>query len=480
MPALLRTPSPPGPTQRWLFGNLKEFSHDQLGSLARWARQYGDVVSARFGPRRIIFLNHPDLVEEVLVSQHRKFIKHYRLRKSARALGQGLVTSEGELWRSQRKLAQPAFHRERINRYAQSMVSFTEQMLASWADGQVRDVHADMMTLTLEIVAKTLFDSEIGGKSADARAAMEILERGFIARTRRLMAPPIWLPTPLNMRLERAVRRLEQIIFAIIAERRRSREDRGDLLSMLLHAQDQESGRRMSDQLLRDEVMTLFMAGHETTANTLAWAWLFVARQPDVEARLHEELDRTLAGRTPTVADLPQLAFAERIITETLRVHPTVWMVGREAIEPVELGGYRIPVGMTVFMPQWVIHRDPRWYDDPEVFRPQRWADGLMQRIPRYAYFPFGGGPRICIGNNFAMMEATLILATIAQKYRMALAPDADIKLLPSMTLRPAHGIKVVLEERRSSAVPVAHGGAVGSTSNVRFAATGRGCPKDG
>jgi len=405
-------------------------------------------VAVRFGIRPVIFANHPDLVEQVLVNQHRKFIKHYRLRKTGQTLGQGLVTSEGELWRSQRKLAQPAFHRERINRYAQSMVNFTERMLASWSAGQVRDVHADMMKLTLEIVAKTLFDAEIGGESADAAAAMETLARGFIVRTSRLISLPFWLPTPLNIRLGRAVRRLNQIILSIIAERRKTDEDRGDLLSMLLHAQDEDSGRRMSDQLLRDEVMTLFMAGHETTANTLAWAWLLLARHPDVEARLHDELDRTLAGRLPTIADLPWLSYTERVVTETLRIYPTVWTVGREAIEPVELGGYRIPAGTTVFMPQWVIHRDARWFEDPEVFRPERWENGLMQRIPRYAYFPFGGGPRICIGNNFAMMEATLILATIAQKYRLTLAPDAVVKLLPSMTLRPAHGIKVVLADR--------------------------------
>jgi cytochrome P450 len=438
----------------------------------------------------VVFANHPALVEEVLVNQHRKFIKHYRLRSTRRALGQGLVTSEGELWRSQRKLAQPAFHRERINRYAQLMVAYTERMLASWANGQVRDVHADMMTLTLEIVAKTLFDAEIGGESADARVAMETLERGFIARTRRLMAAPIWLPTPLNIRLGRAIRGLERIILSIIAKRRKSGEDRGDLLSMLLHAQDEDSGRRMSDQLLRDEVMTLFMAGHETTANTLAWAWHFLAKHPDVEARLHHELDQTLAGRPPTVADLPRLSYAERIVTETLRVYPTVWTLGREATEPVDLGGYSLPAGMTVFMPQWVIHRDPRWYDDPEVFRPERWADGLMQRIPRYAYFPFGGGPRICIGNNFAMMEATLILATIAQKYRIALAPDAEVKRLPSMTLRPAHGIKVVLEKRRSSddrngnaedACPTSvHNPCSGepAPTAVPLAAMGRNCPQ--
>ena len=204
----------------------------------------------------------------------------------------------------------------------------------------------------------------------------------------------------------------------------------------------------MSDRQLRDEMMTLFLAGHETTANTLAWTWVLLSRHPDAEARLHAELDLVLGDRLPTVADLPRLKYTESVVNETLRVYPTVWVIGREAIEPVELGGYLIPAGTTVFMPQWVIHRDGRWFDDPEAFRPERWADGLMQRIHRYAYFPFGGGPRICIGNNFALMEATLILATIARQYRLTLAADAKIVPLPTITLRPAHGVKVVLTKR--------------------------------
>ncbi len=443
-----RSQRPPGPPQTWLFGNLKEFGRDQLGAMTRWARNHGDLVSARFGPERIVFANHPELVEQVLVEQNRKFIKHYRLRQTRRTLGHGLLTSEGEFWRSQRKLAQPAFHRERIASYARLMVDFTEQMLESWAHGQVRDIQEDMMRLTLEIVAKTLFDAEIGGEAGEARLAMETLMRSFIARTGSLINPPHWLPTPHNLRVERAIRRLERIILTIIAQRRKSGEDRGDLLSMLLHAQDEDSGRQMSDRQLRDEVMTLFMAGHETTANTLAWTWFLLSGHPDAEARLHTELDQVLGGRPPEVADLPRLRFTDSVVTETLRVYPTVWVVGREAIEPVELDGYRIPPGTTVFLPQWVIHRDNRWYDDAEAFRPERWEGGLIQRIHRYAYFPFGGGPRVCIGNNFAQMEATLILATIAQKFRVKLAPDAVIKPLATITLRPAHGVKVILEKR--------------------------------
>lgn len=440
---------PPGPKQHWLLGNLKEFSRDRLGVLLRWHRQYGDMVWARFGPRPVLFVNHPDLVEQVLVVQNRKFIKHYRLRTSKRTLGNGLLTSEGEFWRAQRKLAQPAFHRDRISAYARVMVDFTERMLQAWEDGQVRDVQDDMMRLTLEIVAKTLFDAKIGSDSAEASAAMETLMKCFIARTGSLIRVPDWIPTPLNLRVERAARRLDRLILSIIAERRRSGEDRGDLLSLLLHTQDEESGRRMSDRQLRDEVMTLFMAGHETTANTLAWVWYLLANHPESEAKLHAELDQVLGDRPPMIADLPRLSYAGMVVTEALRIYPTVWMLGREAIEPVELGGYRVPVGTTVFMSQWVIHRDGRWFEDPEVFRPERWANGLQEKIHHYAYFPFGGGPRICMGNNFALMEATLLLATIARRFRLKLFPDAVVTPLPTMTLRPASGVKVVVGTRR-------------------------------
>ncbi|MBV8488813.1 MAG: cytochrome P450 [Planctomycetaceae bacterium] len=257
------------------------------------------------------------------------------------------------------------------------------------------------------------------------------------------------MPIPSNLRYEQAARRLDRIILSIIARRRQSGEDRGDLLSMLLHAQDEESGRRMTDLQLRDEAMTLFMAGHETTANTLAWVWYLLANHPQAEASLHAELAELLPDRPPTLADLPRLRTTGFIVTEALRLYPTVWMLGRENIEPVELGGYHLPVGTTVFMPQWTIHRDGRWFDEPESFRPERWENGLQERIPRYAYFPFGGGPRICIGNSFAMMEASLLLATIARRFRLALAADADVRPLPSTTLRPAAGVKVTLSKRR-------------------------------
>ncbi len=441
--------SPPGPKGNWLTGNLPEFRRGRLEFFDRCAREFGDCVSIRLGPRRAMIVNHPDLVEEVLVTHNRSFIKHFALRLTRSTLGQGLLTSESDFWRRQRKLAQPAFHRERIAAHANTMVEFTERMLQTWADGQTRDAQEDMMRLTLEIVAKCLFDADVSGDSADASAAMETTLCCFTARVNTLLRLPEWFPTPVNLRLRRAVDRLNAIIFRIIAERRASGEDRGDLLSMLLQAQDDDDGGQMTDRQLRDETMTLFMAGHETTANTLAWVWYLLAQHPEAEAKLHAELDDVLGGRAPTFDDLPRLTWADMVVTETLRYYPTVWLLGREAIEPATIGGYDVPVGVTVFMSQWVLHRDPRYFDEPAAFRPERWADGLAKRLPRYAYFPFGGGPRICIGNQFAQMESVLLLATIAQQYRLKLVPGAVVTPLPTMTLRPDKGVLVVLERRR-------------------------------
>ena len=442
--------TPPGPKGHWFLGNLPGFKRDRLGFFDDLHRDYGDVVAIRLGPRRRAFaVYHPDLIEEVLVTRNRHFIKHFALRSTRRTLGFGLLTSEGDFWRRQRRLAQPAFARDRVAAHASVMVELAERMLATWADGQARDAQEDMMRLTLEIVARTLFGADISGETAEISEAMETLMRSFTRRINSMVRLPEYVPTPNHLRLNRAARHLDRIIFDLIAQRRASGEDRGDLLSLLLHARDDEGGGgRMTDRQLRDEAMTLFMAGHETTANTLAWAWYLLADHPEVEAKLHAELDAVLGGRAPTYADLPRLTYTEHVITEALRVYPTVWIVGREAIEPCQVGEYRVPVGTTVFMPQWTVHHDPRWFDDPMAFRPERWADGLAKRIPRYAYFPFGGGPRICIGNGFAMMEAVLLLATIARRYRLGLAPGATVKPWATMTLRPEAGVRVILHKR--------------------------------
>jgi cytochrome P450 len=357
-----------------------------------------------------------------------------------------LLTSEGDFWLRQRRLAQPAFHRARIAGYASTMVEYTERLLHEWQDGEERDIHKEMMRLTLQIVGKTLFDADVEHDAQDVGKSLELLlEIG--ADFRRTLFVPQWLPTPTNLRKERAIRQIERVLYRIIAEKRASGRDAGDLLSMLLAAQD-EDGSRMTDQQLRDEAITLFLAGHETTANTLSWTWWLLAQNPAVEAKLHAELRTVLAGRAPTLEDLPKLIYTNHVITESMRLYPPAWGTARTAIEDHEIAGYAVPKGSGVSFAQWTVHRDARWYDAPEEFRPERWEGDLLKRIPKFAYFPFGGGPRQCIGNSFALMESVLTLATIAQRYRFRLVEGHPVVPLASITLRPRYGIRVVLEAR--------------------------------
>ena len=411
------------------------------------ARKYGDIAGMRVLNVRIFLLSHPDYIENVLVTHPRKFIKGRVLKANKRVFGEGLLTSESDFWLRQRRLAQPAFHKARIAGYAATMVEYTERLLREWRDGEERDIHAEMMRLTLHIVGKTLFDADVTRDADDVGRSMEqLLEIG--ANFRRTLLVPQWLPTPTNLRLEFAIRKIEKILYRIIAERRASGRDAGDLLSMLLAAQD-EDGSRMTDRQLRDEAITLFLAGHETTANALSWTWWLLAQHPAVEARLHEELRGVLGQRSPALEDLPNLAYTNNVLTESMRLYPPAWGVARTAIEEHEIAGYRIPVGSGISFAQWTVHRDARWYDAPEEFRPERWEGDLLKRLPRFAYFPFGGGPRQCIGNTFALMEAALTLATVAQRYRFRLVPGHPVVPLASITLRPRHGIRVVLEERK-------------------------------
>jgi cytochrome P450 len=438
---------PPGPSfglRRWSLGPLN--SGDPLKYFTGIIREYGDVVGLRIFNFRILLINHPDHLEDVLVNHPRKFIKGRVLQANKRVFGRGLLTSEGDFWLRQRRLAQPAFHRARIAGYASTMVEYTERLLHTWQDGQERDIHKEMMRLTLQIVGKTLFDADVERDAQDVGKSLELLlELG--ADFRRALFVPHWLPTPTNIRLERAVRQIEKVLYRIIAEKRASGRDAGDLLSMLLAAQD-EDGSRMTDKQLRDEAITLFLAGHETTANALSWTWWLLAQNPAVEAKLHAELGAVLAGRAPSLDDLPKLVYTSHIVTESLRLYPPVWGTARTAIEEHEIAGYSVPKGSGVSFAPWTVHRDARWYEAPEEFRPERWQGDLLKRLPRFAYFPFGGGPRQCIGNTFALMETALILATIAQQYRFRLVDGHPVVPLASITLRPRHGIRAVLEAR--------------------------------
>lgn len=402
----------------------------------------------QFGRRPVFLLSHPDYVDEVLVTQQRNFAKGYFYRILEPLLGNGLVTSEGEFWLRQRRLSQPAFHRERIGAYAEVMVDYTQALLADWRDGDVRHVHEDMMRLTLRVVGKTLFDADLESEAPDV--ARE-LTSALVELSNQMTGPefllPARVPTPSRVRLQRALRRLDPMVYRIIAERRRSGVDHGDLLSMLLRAQD-EDGSRMTDNQLRDEAMTIVLACHETTALALSWAWYLLSEHPDAEARLADELNDVLGDRDPTVSDTPQLRYAEAVIMETMRLYPPIFGVGRESIAACEVGGHALPAGSNVYMVPWVIQRDPRFFEAPDAFRPERWLDGLQKRLPRFAYFPFGGGPRLCMGQSFAMLESVLLLSTIAHNWRLNLVPGHPVELLPALTLRPKYGLRMQLTSR--------------------------------
>jgi cytochrome P450 len=446
-----RSPRPPGPRGRWLSGSLKELRRDRLAFWTHLARTYGDVAAVRLGSRRLMLVSHPDAIEEVLVSKARHFTKHFALRLNPLVLGKGLLTSEGDFWLRQRRLIQPAFQRKQLTGFGPMMAAYTRRLLDGWRDGEVRDILPEMMRLTLEIIAKALFDAEVVDKAREVGEAMQCLQENFLARFNCLVPPPLWLPLPANLRLRRAVRRLDDIIYGFIRQRRQAGDQgRTDVLSLLLHARDEIDRTGMTDKQLRDEAMTLFLAGHETTALALSWTWALLGSHPEAEAQLHAEVDAVLAGREPTVDDLPRLRFTEAVLLEALRLYPPAYVIGREAADDCEVAGYPVPRGMTFLMSQWVVHRDERFFEAADQFRPQRWLGDLPHRLPKYAYFPFGGGPRLCIGNTFAMLEAVLVLATLAGRLHFRLAPGHTVAPWPTFTLRPKNGVWAVLARRHS------------------------------
>lgn len=389
----------------------------------------------------------PDLIEQVFVTDAKHYIKHFGARTFKPVLGNGLITSEGEFWLRQRRLIQPAFLKNRVRTYAPVMAELTDRMLSRWTPGELVDVETEFSLLTSAIALKTLFDLD---ESADRELLTDSLRVAFDLMTARLngwFQLPTWLPTLANLRLRHAIADLNRVVDGFIAAGRSRPQPGHDLLSTLIAAQN-EDGARMSERQLRDEAMTLYLAAHETTALTLAWSWYLLSQHPHVEAKLVSEWRRVLNGRIPSADDFPDLPYTASVITESMRVYPPVYVIGREATTDLELGGYRVKRGYTVLMSQWVSHRDPVYFPDPEQFRPERWEDGLATRIPKYAYYPFGGGQRICVGNHFALMEAAIILAAVGQRYRFTLDPDAVIDVKPQITLLPANGIPATLQLR--------------------------------
>jgi cytochrome P450 len=441
-------PVPAGPPGAPLLGHMVAFRRDPLGFLLRTARDYpGEVVRFRQGLRDVYLVKHPDLIKDVLVTRQHDFSKSRALQWAKLFLGEGLLTSEGEFHTRQRRLAQPAFHRQRIGGYGADMVRRAVEARDRWAAGDVLDLDVEMMRLTLAIVSSSLFGTDVGEAAREIREDLSTISSLFPRFSLPLFGLVQKLPLPSNARFDRAVARLDGIVHRLIAERRARGGDRGDLLSMLLLAQDEEGdGGGMSDRQLRDEVVTLLLAGHETTSNALTWTWYLLSQNPDVEARWREELRTVLSGRPPAFEDLPALKYTEMVLAESMRIFPPAWGIGRRALRDVVLGGFPIPAGSILALPPYVIHRDERFWPDPLRFDPERFTAEARAARPRFAYFPFGGGARSCIGESFAWMEGVLLLAAIGQRWRLRLAPGHPVEPQALITLRPRYGMRMIVE----------------------------------
>ncbi len=413
-------------------------------------QQYGSISHYRLGPNHIVFLNDPELIREVLVNQAPLFIKERTQRRMKILLGEGLITSEGETHMRQRRIAAPAFHRQRIAAYGGMMTARAATMREEWQEGVEIDAVSEMMRLALQVVARTIFDTDVTEDvqtiNTEVNAIMGLYN--FLIALPKAEAL-LHLPIPGLMRFKRARRNLDAVVHRMIEQRRQSGEDRGDLLSMLLASRDEERDQsKLTDEQVRDEVTTIFLAGYETVANALAWTWLLLAQNPDAEAMLHAELDAVLGGRLPTLEDLPQLRYTEMVLSESMRLYPPAWAMGRQSTAPVELGPYRLPVGTYFFFSQYIMQRTPEYFPDPLRFDPERFTPEAKAARPKFAYFPFGGGSRQCIGESFAWMEAILLTATIAQRWRLRLVPGQRIEVQPKITLRPKFPIRMVPERR--------------------------------
>jgi cytochrome P450 len=441
-------PSYKGSTLR----NLLAIRGDRISFLSKLKHDHGDVVRFHIATQAVWLLSHPEHIRDVLVVNQKKFMKGRGIQMMKPLLGEGLLTSEGEFHLRQRRLVQPAFHRQRVASYAASMVEDAHKLRDRWATlpaGETIEMSQEMMRLTLVIAGRTLFDAdveeeanEVGQALTDVMSVAERIPNPFAG----LMS---LLPLPSTRRFERARQRLDDIIYGIIRERRTSNVDRGDFLSMLLLAQDEEGGTgSMTDQQVRDEALTIFLAGHETTATALTWTWYLLSQHPQAEAKLHAELDEVLQGRLPTFEDLPKLRYAEMVFAEAMRLYPPVWIIGRRALVDHEIDDYKIKAGDLTLHSQYLVHHDPRWFPEPDKFIPERWTPELKESRPKFSYFPFGGGTRTCIGEAFAWMEASLVIATLAQQWKARLVPDHPVEMRALITLRAKQGMKMYLEKR--------------------------------
>jgi cytochrome P450 len=472
------TKFPPGPTYKMPGKLLRQFIHDPINILSTIAQEYGDISYFKLGPEHIYLINNPDYIEKVLIYDHRNFKKGKRLQTAKTILGEGLVTSEGDFHNRQRRLIQPIFHPKQIMTYSNIMTDYAVRVRNRWNDGAIVDISEEMMRLTLGIICKSVLNYDVESEAQEVGKALTTVRK----YSKRLQSPighvldkiPI-LPAPRRAREAR--KELDSLVYGLISDRRQQEESDNDkrydddLLSRLMQAQESNiadhvshngvpftstSNEKMSDKQVRDEVMTIFIAGHETTSNALTWTFYLLSQYPDVERKLHDELelvlgtnsDNNAGNRIPTAEDIPKLQYTERVLRESMRLYPPVWTMGRYVENDYSVGEYTIPAGSSILMSQYVMHHDPRYYEKPEEFNPNRWTDDFKAHLPRFSYFPFGGGIRGCIGESFAWMEGILIIATIAQEWSMRLAPSQRIKLDPAITLRSRY-VEIIIEGRR-------------------------------
>jgi cytochrome P450 len=401
------------------------------------------------GPEQAFLVSDPALIKDVLVTNQRQYHKGRALERSKPLLGEGLLTSEDPAHVRQRRVLQPAFHRDAVASYGRVMTEYADRARSRWRDGETLDVAQEMMRLTLGIVGKTLFDADIESQARDVGAALTAVLESFWTMMLPFADLLEYLPVPALRRSRAARARLDKMMYGMIAERRQSPLGHGDLLSMLILARDEEDqGRGMTDTQVRDEAMTLFLAGHETTANALAWTWHLLSGAPEAEARMHEEVDRVLGGRLPTLADIASLPFVEQVIAESMRLYPPAWMIGRRAISEQPLGGYTLPARALVLLSPYVVQRDARYFAQPDRFTPERWTPEFKASLTPFAYFPFGGGARRCIGESFAWMELVLVASAIAQQWKIRVDPSHPVVPQPVMTLRFKHGLKATVHRR--------------------------------
>jgi cytochrome P450 len=410
-------------------------------------QSFKDIVHVKLGISDFYLITNPDMIKEVLVTKQRDFIKGEFLQRTKKVFGEGLLTSEGNFHHRERRLVQPAFHHDHIESYAKIMVSYADQVTSEWKDREILDIHSEMERLTMRIVAKCLFNADLESESKTLPEDLTLMIDYFS----RLSSPlaKILQKLPTNKKYDLALKRIDKMMYELIESRRsQGNNDEGDLLSMLLSAKD-ETGAGMSDTQLRDEVLILFAAGHETTANALTWTWYLLSQNPTVEKKMHSEVDAIIGkGSLPTASDYEKLEYTTKVFIESMRLYPPAWVLVRQSLEDCIIGGYYIPKGSGVVMSQFVTHRDPRFFEKPEEFYPERWTLAMKEKLPKFAYFPFGGGPRSCVGEPFAWMEGALLLATISRKWKMNHIKSHRVEMLPRITLRPKYGMKMQLIQR--------------------------------